>query len=192
MKRILIDAGRWIFLGERTVHLLNVPFVSQLGNVKRNDCGPACVVMILRAVKGFPVTIQDIYNVIRFSGDGYWLRWQLVAALQAFGIGAKKKTNPDLEKAIKEKKGIIALVNYGVIQDWEKNPNSNFRHNHFVVVYGFDRKRYYVLDPLYPKDKRRYIPKDVFNKAWETAEDANRLAVVTEYAIDGKLSKRFT
>ncbi len=164
---------------------LAVPFVSQLGhyaNKKHNDCGAACVAMIIRAF--FPddkTTVDHLYYMTGVSGDNYLSVWNLINLLKAFKIKSERVVGKKIEDFIDAKKGVIALIKYSEIQKWELNPNSYFGGQHFVVVIGYNDKHYFVHDPLYPAGFRyrfRKIPKDVFDNSWRSAEPI-RLAVVT-------------
>ncbi len=168
---------------------LDIPFVSQLNmyldaDDNNNDCGAASVAMIAGAF-GIEISPDEVYAMTGVSGDKYLSTWHLIAVLEALGIKATREVGKSIEDFINEKRGIIPLVRYSVIQKWKLNRHSYFGGQHWWVVIGYEKDKdgnvthYYVRDPLYPKNaKFRRIPKDIFDNSWESAEPI-RLAVVT-------------
>lgn len=169
--------------------VLDIPFVSQLGdkaNLFHNDCGAACGCMVTKSYwPGDGVTPNAFYKMTGKKRDVYLTVGDLRRVLyDRFGIATNWILKPEVKKWIDGGLAVIALISYAPIQDWKKNPNSNFRHNHYVVVAGYNRNHTYILDPLYPPDSCgwRWIPSDVFYNAWSSCRPANG-AIVTATQI---------
>lgn len=136
--------------------VLDVPFVSQLGpdaNLSNGDCGPACVAMCIAYAKRQAVTVNDLVREMK-ALNRYTTASDLIATLKAWGIASRNYGEFDresgsltldvIEKALVNKKPVIALVNYGVLQ-----PGKSFKGLHWVVVAGFHETSLLVLDPLH-------------------------------------------
>ncbi len=166
---------------------LSIPFVSQTGpgaEKYNNDCGAAAACMIVKAFNpGETVTPDEFYKLTGQKKDKYLS----VGAIQNvlynhFGIATNWEFGDRIIKNTKDNKLMIALINYGVIQNWEMNPNSNFRDQHYVVIGGYSQQYYRILDPLFNKTRGRFIPIDLFSGAWEKAVPAMG-AIVTAAPI---------
>ncbi len=147
----------------------------------RNDCGPACIAMVLNAF-GKNVTTNAVYHKTGASANGYVSVSQLIRAALAYSITFEyfyPWTLNQLKQSISEGKTAIPLVHYGAFSSTGKT-QSDFTGPHFVVVVGFDNKHIIVNDPLW-WDPRRDEGKHIrwtfaeFEAAWSTAhKDKNR------------------
>ena len=134
-------------------YLLPIPHVTQLNTNPdaddfNNDCGPACVAMILDNT----ATPDEIFRLIQ-TEDKYTDFWQLQRVMyDHFGLATNRENGVD-------------------IRDEYPNPLSGFRKNHFVTIVGFDDAHIIVNDPLRNEGGLK-IRNDVFEKAWTTAYNA--------------------
>lgn len=161
-----------------------IPYKSQYdadANQYRNDCGPACVAMILNGL-GKPVTTNTVFRRSGAEANSYVSVGQMMRAAQTYRVTFKyfyPWTLDDLKLAVKAGTAPIVLVHYGAWSSTGKTQNK-FTGPHFVVVVGYDNKHIYVNDPLW-KEARRYEGERLawttkeFLAAWSTAsKDGNR------------------
>lgn len=156
--------------------ILQVPYVSQVDGPTagghRNDCGPACVAMLL----GSAVTIADVYAAIgSLGGDPYINGGQLArgAAYHGLILTATHLSIQGLRAAWYQGHPYIALINYGCLSRVGLT-ESVFQGPHFVVVLGSEgvdaEEKVVVHDPLYRGQGgayKRYPARD-FWRAWTT------------------------
>lgn len=161
-----------------------IPYKSQSDSDARdyrNDCGPACVAMILNGV-GVHVSTNAVYRRTGAGANEYVSVSQMMNAAATYGIDFDyfyPWDLDDLKRAVDQGKAAIPLVHYG---EWSKlgKTQSSFRGPHFVVVVGYDEKFIYVNDPLWWGDRRnegehKAWTHDEFTRAWANAhKDGNR------------------
>jgi len=147
----------------------------------RNDCGPACVAMILNGLE-VNVSTNTVYRKTGARANEYVSVSQMMNAAASYGIDFNyfyPWNLDDLKRSIMGGRAFIPLVHYG---EWSKLglTQSTFTGPHFVVVVGFDEHYIYVNDPLW-KDARRSEGEhkrwtyEQFTKAWGNAhKDGNR------------------
>ena len=129
--------------------VLPVPHKAQVGataNARRNDCGAACVAMVLEAV-GNPATVDAIAVKYQTAANRYMTFTELMMALRDHGVGnryARPLPVADIAAEIARGNPVIALVKY------PKLPRqfANFTGSHFVVVYGVRDGEFLYHDPL--------------------------------------------
>lgn len=171
-----IDVPAYIELA-KNAHALNVSFISQLGNGAdkyHNDCGAACVSMLISAYTQQNVSVDEIYSRISPYADVYLSLTQLKNALAWYGINVNSSYDLSKEflwsKTI-EKKPFIALINYKPIHDYAHllNPDDpgTFTGMHFVVVVGLDADGVLIHDPLVHSEVGgfRHMPFNVYDAA---------------------------
>ena len=104
---------------------MGIPFVSQLGNSPRNDCGPACALMLARGVgKGTLDSVASWAQKIDASDDGTTaaeLAWMLR------GLGLTPVVNQVLEYPY------IALVDYAQLPKANRIDQTGRTFAHWVV-----------------------------------------------------------
>lgn len=157
---------------------LTVPYKSQFdedANESRNDCGAACVAMLLNAF-GKPVSTNAVFKKTGAAPDSFISTSQLRRAAQGFGVTLEWHTNltaGHLEAYLNMGRPLIALVHYGT---WSERgmTESKFKGPHFVVVVGYDDEHIYIHDPLFTPARRasganRVIPRGLFFEAWGSA-----------------------
>lgn len=162
-----------------------IPYKSQVdpdASEYRNDCGPACVAMILNAFK-IEVSTNAVYRKTGAKANGYVSVSQMMRAGQAYGVAFNYFSGwnvAKLKESVKNGKPVIALVHYGSWSSMPGKTQSNFTGPHFVVVMGYDEKHLYVHDPLWwgnrrkEGERKRWTYKE-FEKAWsECSKDGNR------------------
>ncbi len=153
--------------------ILNVPYKSQNdadATLKRSDCAPACIAMILGAL-GKAVTTNAVTLASGMSGDSGLQLEQLSAAAKAFGLELSIDMGATLDRLkslIDKGCPTIVLVKYGKLPDrWDQS----YVGGHFVVVVGYDdtQGRIYLNDPDYPPGALGYqwpCAYRVFLNAW--------------------------
>lgn len=164
--------------------ITQIPYKSQYdadASQYRNDCGPACVAMILNGL-GKAVTTNTVYRRSGADANAYVSVTQMMRAAQTYKVTFKyfyPWTLNQLKLAVKAGTAPIVLVHYGAWSSLGKTQNK-FIGPHFVVVVGFDKDHVYVNDPLW-KGARRYEGErfawtnEEFLAAWSSAsKDGNR------------------
>jgi nucleoid-associated protein YgaU len=147
----------------------SIPYKSQYdpdASEFRNDCGPACIAMVLQAF-GISASTNAVYRKTGAPANVYVSVGQLMRAAQSYGVGFDYFygwTVSRLAQTVQTGKAVVALVHYG---GWSQiNPGistqSTFQGPHFVVVVGADEDNIYVNDPLWKEDRRS----QGFRKAW--------------------------
>jgi uncharacterized protein YvpB len=147
----------------------SIPYKSQYdpdANVFRNDCGPACLAMLLNAF-GYSASTNVVYAKTGAKPNNYVSVAQLMRVALSYNVPFDYYARWSLDQlldAIHKGKGIVALVHYGA---WSQiNPGistqNKFEGPHFVVVVGADDDHIFINDPLW-KEMRR---SQGFRKAW--------------------------
>lgn len=153
--------------------IASIPYKSQYdsdANEFRNDCGPACLAMVLAGF-GINASTNAVHRRAGVSGDRYVSITQLMNAATSYGVTLEyfyAWTIPQLISTVRAGKPVIALVHYGA---WSQmNPGistqNTFQGPHFVVVVGADDRMIYVNDPLWKEERRS----QGFRKAWSHAQ----------------------
>ena len=131
--------------------ILNVPYKCQNdpdANVKRTDCGPCCVAMILGGI-GQQVTTNAVVAAANQQGDNGLTQSQVVNAASAFGLSMDWRQGfslDDLKKFIDNGQPPIALVKYANLPDRVDKGSTG---GHYVVVVGYDdaAQSIFINDP---------------------------------------------
>ncbi|MFA5036407.1 MAG: cysteine peptidase family C39 domain-containing protein [Candidatus Izemoplasmatales bacterium] len=161
----------------KNIHALNVSFISQLGSGAdkfHNDCGAACVSMLVSAYTQQNVSVDEIYSRIQPNADTYLSVTQLKNALAWYDINVISSYDLSKEflwsKTI-EKKPFIALISYKPIHDANLDDDTTFTGMHFVVVVGLDADGVLIHDPLVHNEVGgfRHLPFNVYDAAVRSA-----------------------
>lgn len=136
----------------------------------RNDCGPACLAMVLNGF-GVNVSTNAVYRKTGAKANNYVSISQLMRAALSYDLPFDyfyDWTIEDLKASVQAGKPAIALVHYG---GWSQiNPGistqNTFQGPHFVVVLGYDDEYIYVNDPLWKEARRS----EGYRKAWTYAQ----------------------
>jgi hypothetical protein len=164
--------------------LRSIPYKSQYDDDAsdfRNDCGPACVAMILNGL-GLNVTTNTVYRRSGANANTYVSVSQMIRAAATFDVDFDyfyPWSLEDLKASISKGMSAITLIHYGA---WRNKglTQSSFRGPHFVTVVGFDDEHIYVNDPLWWGTRRyegehKQLTYREFEAAWSTASyDGNR------------------
>lgn len=172
--------------------ILPVPYLSQWGptaNVRRGDCGPACVAMLAHYRTGQRPTVDQAANACGqpSSGDGqnYTDHRQLRqgASLYGFTLQSRSRYIPPpldlalLQTKINDDKPSIVLLHYGVLRDKTngvegviKNQDQTYGRGHWCPFIGYDENGVYIHDPDFwgariSDGDRRFIPEKAFTAA---------------------------
>jgi hypothetical protein len=165
----------------------SIPYKSQLdpdASDFRNDCGPACLAMILNAA-GVAVSTNTVYRKTGAKANDYVSVSQLMRVGRAYSVPFDYfyPWNLDrLKQSIDEGKAPITLVHYGAWSQIDPgvSTQNTFKGPHFVVVVAYDDENIYVNDPLWKGDRRsegehKRWTYEEFNSAWGSAnKDGNR------------------
>ena len=133
--------------------ILNVPYKCQNdvdASLKRTDCGPCCIAMILGGL-GQTVTTNAVVAASGMSGDNGLMQSQVVNAAKAFGLNMAWQagyTLDDLKRCIDNGQPPIALVKYANLPE---RVDVRSTGGHYVVVVGYDdaTRRVFINDPDY-------------------------------------------
>ena len=161
-----------------------VPYKSQYDDDAsefRNDCGPACVAMILNGL-GKYVTTNTVFRRSGAESSSYVSVSQMIRAAATWDVTFRyfyPWTLNDLKRSVQNGMPAITLIHYGAWRSLGLN-QSSFTGPHFVVVLGYDQEHVYVNDPLWWGTRRwegehRRLTNAQFEAAWSTAsKDGNR------------------
>jgi hypothetical protein len=155
---------------------LTVPWFTQVqtGNNLRNDCGHACVLMLLRYYDlGSPsLTVPDLYRLPFKNANGTTTHQHLQKLAAEHKLTLAPFTRPStaasletIRASIRQNRPTILLVWYPSLKF--RNP-ANGPFNHWVVVTGFQGSTFYLNDPLWVASRdgaRRPIQADVLLNA---------------------------
>ncbi|MBN1430947.1 MAG: C39 family peptidase [Anaerolineae bacterium] len=153
---------------------LQVPYKSQSSTTagySANDCGPACVAMMLAAT-GRDVTIDSLYNHPSIAGQkGGIAIGSLMTLSKAYGIPLQfaRLSLDTLKEKIDSGCPVMVLADYKPIVDNKLNGvATNGLFGHFPLVVGYDNDAIIVHDPYWKTDAGAYRrwPTAVFHKAW--------------------------
>ena len=133
--------------------ILNVPYKCQNdpdANLKRTDCGPCCIAMILGGI-GQQLTTNAVVAAANQQGDNGLMQSQVVNAARAFGLAldwAQGFTLDGLKQLIDNGQPPIALVKYANLPERVDKASTG---GHYVVVVGYDddTQRIFINDPDY-------------------------------------------
>lgn len=161
--------------------LLTVEYKSQLdsdASASRNDCGPACLAMLLNAF-GLPATTDAVFRRTGAPPDGYISMAQLVRVADSYGVPLEFRKGwqlGQLRAMLDLGRPLIALVHYGVFSRLQPGAStqSGFAGPHFLLVVGYHDEHVVVHDPLWSGPRRnegayRRWPNAVWLQAWGSA-----------------------
>jgi hypothetical protein len=161
--------------------LLNIEYKSQSDSdagLSRQDCGPACVAMLINAQTplGQPVTTDAVFRRTGAPAEGYISVAQIMRAAESYQAALefrKDCTLGQLRGWIDAARPPIALVHYGAFSEANNGAatQSSFRGPHFVLVVGYDDQNIIVHDPLWYGERRnegafKAWPIKVWLEAW--------------------------
>jgi len=133
--------------------ILNVPYKSQNdpdAQLENNDCGPACVAMIL-AAQGLDVRTSDVYDASGVMEDHPLTFAEVTIAASHYGLPLNARVGlslQDIRNYIDRGTPIIALVKYQYLPDRQGQGTVG---GHFVLVVGYDDDAGEIIihDPYY-------------------------------------------
>ncbi|HZY42786.1 MAG TPA: C39 family peptidase, partial [Anaerolineae bacterium] len=153
--------------------ILNVPYKCQNdadANLKRTDCGPACIAMILGGL-GQTVTTNAVVAASGIQGDSGLMQSQVVNVAKAFGLDMAWQagyTLDDVKRFIDNGQPPIALIKYANIPD---RVDTRSMGGHYVVVIGYDdaTNRVFINDPDYYPGTNGGFQKAYSSDTWVSA-----------------------
>ena len=158
--------------------LLNLAYKSQYDSdaaASRNDCGPACLAMVLNGL-GVPATTDAVFQRTGAAPDKFISMAQLMRVGESYNapLEFRKGLNlGELRGYLDLGKPLIALVQYAAFSEHQPgvSTQSNFKGPHFVVVVGYDQDAVMVHDPLWANARRdegafKKWPTAVWLQAW--------------------------
>jgi hypothetical protein len=164
-------------------YILNVPYKSQNdpdAQVQNNDCGPACIAMILLS-QGQSVATADVYAASGAEGDRALTFAEVTAAAAHYSLPLRAQVNmslQDVRNSIDQGTPLIALVKYQYLPDRQGQSTTG---GHFVIVVGYDDDAGEIVinDPYYWASLRsqgdhHHYSYDTWEQAWGRCnEDGN-------------------
>lgn len=159
--------------------VLRVPYVGQVGqgaDQQGNDCGAACVSMLLELLTKVSFSPDVLYSEAKPGQNVYLSVSDLMGMLSRRSISTEWRYNvstPDLYWVLSRTMlPCIALIRYGALESIRPN---DFKGSHFVVVIGMDLDTVYIHDPLNTPTSGQQveIPLKLFETAWSTVGDNN-------------------
>ncbi len=166
--------------------LLSVAYKSQYdpdAAASRNDCGPACLAMLLNAL-GISATTDAVFHRSGARSDGYISMAQLMRVGDSYAAPLEFRKGCGLAQLrawLDLARPLIALVHYGAFSALQPGVSTQnpFKGPHFVLAVGYDEQSVVVHDPLWTGDRRgegafRRWPNAVWQQAWGRChEDCN-------------------
>src|SRR5262245_4247887 len=185
--------------------LLHVAYKSQYdpdAALSGNDCGPACLAMLLSGLD-IAATTDEVFHCTGASPAGFVSMAQLLRAADRYGAPLEFRTGCGLHELrgyLNHGRPLIALVHYGAFSELEPgvSTQSPFTGPHFLLVVGYDARHVVVHDPLWTGERRgegafRRWPNAVWERAWATCHlDCNPdgAALISQRSITSIKNKR--
>ncbi len=160
-----------------TAHILDVPWLSQLGPdaaFAPGDCGPACLAMWLRWLGASylgnkNITVDQVSNSIGLSpGYRYTMPAHLIWGARYFGYDLYWKRNLSLDHITAEidaGQPVIVLVHYGALPEHTRI-DPEYTAGHWLLVVGYDDENITYHDPYHVDYGRQTITREEFLLAW--------------------------
>lgn len=137
---------------------LKVPWETQVGNWSGNDCGPACVLMLLKyRGLGEDDTVDSLARIepgLTSETELESLARKKDLTLKPISVQRDDRLLADLRKNLLDDTPVILLVYYPALRF--RNPTGVGARGHWLVVVGFDDDRFFVHDPLFGRDQRNH------------------------------------
>ena len=159
---------------------LKVPWETQVGNMAGNDCGPACVLMLLK-YRGLSRN-ETVDSLARIE-PGMTTEVELQSLAKKKGLTLKctdvqrdAQSMAALRQYLLKDTPVILLVHYPALHF--NNPTSVGATTHWLVVVGFDEDRFFVHDPLFGRDQKNH---QGGKGGAYIAIDADRLATASRF-----------
>jgi len=154
--------------------LLKVPYVSQKApgaNQHNNDCGAACMSMVLKAFNlAIDVPVDELFNMIEPTGNIGLGAQDMAAKMVNLGLNASWISFPSqaaLFETLQADKPVIALIHYEPLVKNGFSEFKNFIDAHYVVLTGMDIAKVFLQDPDRDDGKTiTAVPIELFWEAW--------------------------
>jgi LysM repeat protein len=163
--------------------ILDIAYKSQYdpdASASRNDCGPACLAMLINAF-GITATTDAVFQRTGALPVDYVSAAQLMRVGESYGVPLEYRKGwglGQLRGMLDLGRPMIALVHYAVFSELQPgvSTQSPFKGPHFVVVVGYDDGNVIVHDPLWTGDRRnegafRKWRNDIWQQAWGRAHE---------------------
>ncbi|MCC7360918.1 MAG: C39 family peptidase [Anaerolineales bacterium] len=163
--------------------LLNLAYKSQYdadAAASRNDCGPACLAMLVNAL-GVAATTDAVFHRTGAAAQGYISMAQIMRAAESYQAPLEFRKGwglGQLRALLDLARPAIALVHYGAFVEVQPGlaTQSQFTGPHFLLVVGYDEQQIVVHDPLWTGARRgegafKRWPNSVFLSAWSRCHE---------------------
>ena len=158
--------------------ILNIAYKSQYdpdAATSRNDCGPACLAMLINAF-GLTATTDAVFRRTGASPNDYISMAQLMRVGESYGVPLEYRRGwglGELRAMLDLGRPLIALVHYAAFFEFQPglSTQSNFTGPHFVLAVGYDENNVIVHDPLWTDGRRnegafKKWPNKIWLEAW--------------------------
>lgn len=158
--------------------LLNIAYKSQYdpdAAASRNDCGPACLAMIINAL-GAAATTDAVFRRTGAPPEGYVSMAQLMRVGESYGVPMEYRKGwalGELRAMLDLGRPLIALVHYAAFSELQPgiSTQSPFKGPHFVLAVGYEDTSVIVHDPLWVGERRdqgafKKWRNDIWLQAW--------------------------
>jgi uncharacterized protein YvpB len=164
--------------------LLAIPYVSQRtpgATQHHNDCGAACMSMMLKAFNlAKDLTVDELYDAVNPTNADVSLTGPaIVSKMKVIGLPASWRSfsNPaSLFAVLQNGKPVIALIHYETLITRGYSQYKNFTKGHFVIISGMDIANVFIQDPNRDDGVTVVaVPITVFWEAWGQCKLDNNL-----------------
>jgi hypothetical protein len=154
--------------------LLVAPHVSQTtpgALAHNNDCGAACMSMLLKAFNlANDMTVDELFDLVNPSSDVGLGGPDIVDKLHGLELNTSWtvfSSQASLFGTLQTSKPVIALIHYEPLVKNGYTQFKNYKKGHYVLVVGMDIARIFIQDPNRDDGvKVTSVPIEVFWEAW--------------------------
>lgn len=153
--------------------LIDIPHMTQVGNVYRNDCGAACAAMVINGMTSHTPSVDQVSAEYQNPPNSYMTFAQIGYALKGYdmnGTYERPFMSDKIDDSITIGLPVIALVHYPAMPQ----RFSTFSGSHFIAIYGTGDGYFLYRDPLQVEGSRLEITHDELTAAMaQVVNDGN-------------------